>query len=264
MKLHEKLFYLLLCSVMLTGCSQNTSEEMPDIDALRQNSETAAETEQITEQTIPAEIYYLTDHGTQDSEELTKFRTQLETDGFIWNEGEISNIPTEDSILIFNAPQEDITPEEFQILKEYKQAGGDMLLLLPASESETRYKFLNNFLETYCIQLDYDKITETDNFRIKDDAIRLNIISQPDRMLQTAETVIGEPFGGVEDDPLTYENEKLNILVYSLDAVQNNTSVVVCGASDFLLDENFEKDTSHIAQEWIYSSLQWFTAYNSY
>ena len=84
-----------------------------------------------------------------------------------------------------------------------------------------------------------------------------------DVMLQTAETAIGEPFGGVEDDPLTYENEKLNILVYSLDAVQNNTAVVVCGASDFLLDENFEKDTSHIAQEWIYSSLQWFTTYNS-
>ena len=302
MKLHKKLCYLLLCAVMLTGCSQNTPEEMPDIDTLRQSPETTAETqaEPTTEEFVPTEIYYLTDHGTQDSKDLTKFRTQLETDGFLWNEGTISEIPAKDSILILNAPQEDITQEEFQMLKDYKQIGGDMLILLPASESETRYKFLNNLLETYCIQLDYDKISETDNFRIKDDAIRLNYIAQPDRMtayeesmldspvymrnmrsfhllgdyatdemfvdvmLQTAETAIGEPFGGVEDDPLTYENQKLDILVYSLDTIQNNTCAVVCGASDFLLDENFEKDTSHIAQEWIYSSLQWFTTYNSY
>ena len=44
MKLHKKLCYLLLCAVMLTGCSQNTPEEMPDIDTLRQNPETTAET----------------------------------------------------------------------------------------------------------------------------------------------------------------------------------------------------------------------------
>lgn len=183
------------------------------------------------------------------------------------------------------------------MLKEYMSQGGDLLLLLPASESETRYKFLNNLTEAFCFQIDYDKVTVPEQ---NTEFVLLNVIEMPERMayyddsmqtapvymqnmrsfhmlgdyatdemfvdviLQTPAGVIGEPFGGMEDDPLTYENQKLNIMVYSRNAVQDNSAVIACGASDFLLDENFDADTSKSAQKWIYSSLRWFTAYSAY
>ncbi len=306
MKFHKKLIFAsLCCSAILTGCSSSsgTSSELPNLDSLIQEENTnisEAETTEaatIQEERISADIFYLTDHHTQNPAELSKFRRQLTTDGFIWNECTLSELPADAGILIYNSPEEDLTSEEVQALQPFFDAGGDMLVLLPASESNTRYKFLNNLLETFSIQIDYDRITEPEkdsNFTL------LQIIGMPERMLayedsmsvkpvymqnmrsfhmlgdyatdelfidtmlQTSADVIGEPCGGMEDDPLTYENEKLNVLLYSRDAVRNNASVVVCGAADFLEDKNFDADTSKNAQNWIYSSLQWFSTYSAY
>lgn len=83
-----------------------------------------------------------------------------------------------------------------------------------------------------------------------------------DAMLQTLNTAIGEPYGGTEDDPLTYENENLNIMAYTRDSLRKNATLVVCGASDFLLDENFDSTFSTGAQKWVYSCLFWFDSYN--
>ena len=310
MKFHKKLFALLCCSALLTGCSADSgnSSELPDLDSIIQEEngtpvtesapeETSALPEETQPEVLPPEIYYLTDHGTQNPAELSEFRAQLETDGYLWNECTLSELPADAGILLCNSPEEDFTSEEVQNLQPFFDAGGDMMLLLPASESETRYKFLNNLLESFSLQMDYDRITEPGN---DSGFTLLQIIGMPERMLeyvdsmsvkpvymqnmrsfhilgdyatdelfidvmlQTSADVIGEPCGGTEDDPLTYENEKLNVLLYSRNAVRNNAAVVVCGAADFLNDENFDADTSKNAQNWIYSSLQWFTAYSSY
>ncbi|MBR0486014.1 MAG: hypothetical protein IJJ69_14760 [Oscillospiraceae bacterium] len=308
MKRHKTFLFLMLFSVLCTGCSQAESQsnaELPDLDSIIQQEDSTssseitseAETTQPETSAEPTDIFYLTSHGTETSSRLTKFRTQLETDGFIWNECEISDIPADADILIYNSPTEDLTSDEYQLLKEYMNQGGDLLLLLPASESETRYKFLNLLTESFSFQIDYDRITVP----IQDsELIFLQIIGMPDRMayyddsmqttpvymqnmrsfhmlgdyatdemfvdvmLQTTADAVGEPFGGTEDDPLTYENEKLNIMVYSRDALRNNAAVVACGASDFLLDENFDSNMSQGAQKWVYSSLNWFINYNKY
>ncbi|MBE6876354.1 MAG: hypothetical protein E7496_06480 [Ruminococcus sp.] len=302
MKFHKKLLFLMLCAVVCTGCSQadtQSSAELPDLDSMIQQENPAPSDAEIQPETSaePVNIFYLTSHGTEDSSHLTKFRAQLETDGYLWNECEISEIPADADILIYNTPAEDLTSEEFQLLREYMNQGGDLLLLLPASESETRYKFLNNFTEEFCFRIDYDRVTIPEQ---NSELTLLQIIAMPDRMeyyddsmqttpvymqnmrsfhmlgdyatdemfvdvmLQTTAQAVGEPFGGTEDDPLTYENEKLNIMVYSRDALRNNASVVACGASDFLLDENFDSDMSKGAQKWVYSSLGWFVNYSAY
>ncbi len=310
MKFHKKLFALLCCSALLTGCSADSGSgsDLPDLDSIIQEENGTSVTEAAPEETsvspeatqpeiISAEIYYLTDHGTQNPAELSKFRAQLETDGYVWKECTLSELPADAGMIIYNSPAEDLTAEEVQNLQPFFDAGGDMMILLPASESETRYKFLNNLMETFSIRMDYDRITEPGK---DNDFTLLQIIDMPERMLeyeesmsvkpvymqnmrsfhmlgdyatdelfidvmlQTSANVIGEPCGGTEDDPLTYENEKLNVLLYSRNAVRNNAAVVVCGAADFLNDENFDADTSKNAQNWIYSSLQWFTAYSSY
>ena len=304
MKHHKKLLFLILCSVLCTGCSQaesQSSAELPDLDSIIQEENvTSSEPEadiQPETSAEPADVFYLTSHGTEDSSHLTKFRNQLETDGFLWNECEISDIPADADILIYNTPSEDLTSEEFQLLKEYMHQGGDLLLFLPASESETRFKFLNHLTEEFCFQIDYDRVTIPE----QDSAfILLNIIEKPERMtyyddamqttpvyiqnirsfhflgdyatdemfvdvmLQTSAKAVGEPFGGTEDDPLTYENQKLNVMLYSRDAVRNNSAIVACGAADFLLDENFDANTSQGALKWVYSSLNWLVSYSAY
>ena len=298
---YRKLLFILLSGIILTGCSADTEScsSLPDPDSIieQENSsapeaDTEAETEAFSEN-----IYYLTRHQKEDSANLGKFKSHLETDGFVWNECEISDIPAEADILIYNFPKEDLSSEEYQILKDYTDRGGDFLLFLPASDSEVRYKFLNLFLDSFSFQIDYDNVTIPEQ-----DAnwVVLQPIGMPDRMtayddsmqtapvymqymrsfhmlgdyatdelfidvmLQTPEFAVGEPYGGTEDDPLTYENEKLNILVYSRDAIRNNASVIACGANAFLLDENFDSEISKPAQNWIYSSLFWFCNYDAY
>ena len=298
---YKKILFLILFSVLCTGCQAETEQDtaLPDLDSIIQQenaSDTLPETETETEK-FSENIYYLTSHQTESSGNLTEFKAHIETDGFVWNECEISAIPDDANILIYYAPQEDCTAEEYQILKDYTDRGGDIMLFLPASESEVRYKFLNRLLETFSMQIDYDKVTIPEQ---SFDMIALQIIGMPERMtaytesmmsdpvymrnfrsfhmlgnyatdelfvdamLQTPSNVIGEPCGGTEDDPLTYENEKLNVLLYSRDTVRNNACMVVCGAGEFLLNENFDSDMSQGAQNWIYSSLNWFMSYNNF
>ena len=293
---YRKILFCILFSVFCTGCqaASESNTSLPDLDSIIQQENTS-DTEQETEK-FSENIYYLTSHQTEDSAKLTKFQSHIETDGFHWNECDISAIPDDAKILIYDFPKEDFTAEEFQILKDYTDRGGDMLIFLPASESEVRYKFLGNLLESFSILLDYDKV---DILEQDFDLIALQIIGMPERMtaytefmtsepvymrnlrsfhmlgdyatdelfidamLQTSAAAVGQPFGGIEDDPLTYENEKLNVLLYSRDTLRDNASVIVCGADDFLFDENFDSPMSQGAQNWIYSSLNWFMNYNN-
>ncbi len=298
-----KINLMLLLSLLLTGCSEPVQEsaELPDLDSMIQQQETGTVPETAPEtipETFSQNIFYLTEYQTEDPANLTQFRAALEEQGFVWHQGSLEELPEEDQILICNFPKEDLNPETYQLLNAFADRGGDMLFLLPASESETRYKYWNRFLESFCIQMDYDLVTENDPARIQpDDSILVNYIAMPERMaayqedmltkgvfmrsprsfymlgdystdemfvdvmLQTSATVTGQPCGGTEDDPLTYENQKLNVLCYSLDALRQNASVVTCGAADFLTDEHFADSTSYTAQCWIYSSLYWFADY---
>lgn len=288
---------LLMAVLCLTGCSQEEAREsvdFPDLDSVIEEQEASDETQPEAE-AFSAEVYYLTSHQTTDPAELTKFRAHLEQDGFIWNESEILDIPADADMLIYDSPAEDLTTEECKFLEEYMDNGGKCLLLLPASDGEFRYKFLEHMLETFYITMDYDKVNQPEQDA---DLIPLQIVGlaeymntyddtmlttpvymqnirsfhmltagntdelYSDAMLQTLNTAIGEPYGGTEDDPLTYENENLNIMAYTRDSLRKNATLVVCGASDFLLDENFDSTFSTGAQKWVYSCLFWFDSYN--
>ena len=191
---YKKILFLILFSVLCTGCQAETEQDtaLPDLDSIIQQenaSDTLPETETETEK-FSENIYYLTSHQTESSGNLTEFKAHIETDGFVWNECEISAIPDDANILIYYAPQEDCTAEEYQILKDYTDRGGDIMLFLPASESEVRYKFLNRLLETFSMQIDYDKVTIPEqNF----DMIALQIIGMPERMTAYTESMMSDP-----------------------------------------------------------------------
>lgn len=283
--MRHRLFAALSAAVlMLCGCSQK-SPETPVSETLPP----------MTESSTPALVYYVTDHGTAPTGEITRFTAALEAQQCIVQADAFAALPTGADLVILNAPREDLTKEEAAQLDRYMDDGGHLLLLIPADETDTRYKYLERSLERYCIRMDYDRILETDKNRMQDGdpafpEIRqvhapegMTIVPETaerplylhncrsfhfetlenfhdlrlDAILETAVTAVGEPCGGVEDDPVTWENEQLMTMLYSRDTTHGNGFMVVSGAADFLLDENYDLTSSRSAQDYIFAAVGW-------
>lgn len=275
---------LLAAALLCCGCSQTPAE-----------SSVAETLPEITEPPVPALIYYVTDHETVSTGQITNFQSRIEEKGHVFRADALDALPADADLVILNAPRTDLTADEVTQLDSYMAEGGHLLLMMPSDESETRYKYLERFLDEYCIQMDYDIIRETDeNSMLGGDAYHplIQQISAPDgmtivpetaerplylnrcrsfhflakdnfsfmrqdAMLETATTAVGEPCGGVQDDPLTYEDEMLMTMLYSRDTSKHNAFVVCVGASDFLSDENFTLETSLSAQDYVFAAIDW-------
>lgn len=284
----------LMLTGMFAGCGNDTNTTAPT-GSVDSAAETAAPTEPAP---VSRNLCYITGNGTTDAAELEKFREQLAADGFVWNESTFSDIPADADALILNAPTADLTRDEMNALNSYMDDGGHLLLLLPAYEEEIRFKYLAQFLEPYCLRFDYDRISETDASRMLDGdkfTIQTDYIGRPDNMplyssaqdagivyfhdarsfhfvyqdhfstvkqdvmLKTAASVIGEPYGGQEDDPLTYEETALDVMGYARHEDKANASIVYVGAADFLSDDSYSADNA--AAAWVHSALEWFVLY---
>ncbi len=292
--MYRKTAMLCICMLLTAvfgGCSNHTTDS---VESTAQPDATAAT------ETVSRNLYYAKGNGTVDPAKLGSFRAQLEADGYSWNEVSLTEIPSDADAVILNSPKQDITSAELEHLDDYMDQGGHLLLLLPANEAETRYKYLGRFLEPYCMVIDYDRICETDRTRIVNDDpfhFRADFISRPDKMpvysaiedtgtaslhnarsfyyivhdlvsrvkqdvmLKTSASVVGEPYGGDEDDPIIYEETALNVMGYARDESRANSSVVFVGAGDFLLDENYADENSAYMVSMIHSSLGWFVQY---
>ncbi|MDE6777127.1 MAG: hypothetical protein K2J25_04235, partial [Oscillospiraceae bacterium] len=82
-----------------------------------------------------------------------------------------------------------------------------------------------------------------------------------DSMLQSFTTAVGTPWGGIQDDPETYEEENLPVMIYCREESRNNACMIAMGSSDFLLDENYEDTFAKSAQNWAYSAIDWLYNY---
>ncbi len=288
----RKLFSILCAAMLLAavGCQKQETTSTPD------STEVTSDTVVVT----PAHYGYLTGHGETDTSELTRFFAQLKADGHTCEEITISEVNGEYDGLILCAPQEDITKEELDALDIYMDSGGQVLLLMPASIADTRYKYLGQFLEEYCITLDYDLVSETSAGNMvnnDEEFIVCQKVAMPDTfaaynddlsscspfmrharsfhvtyktgfysmlldsMIQSNTSAIGTPCGGVEDDPIAYEDEALNLMVYSQDKERKYSAIVAIGANDFLLDEHYDEETSRCMVSYVYSTLMWFEQY---
>ncbi len=282
--------FCVLLALASAGCKANETA-----DDSMETTEAASQ-----EETIVRTLGYITGHGETDTAELTKMFAQLETDGYTWETLTLTEIPAALGGLILSDPKEDLTREELSALDEYMDAGGQVLLLMPASDADTRFKYLEQFLEEYCIALDYQIVSETSSVNmVNDDPYFLtgSLVSYPsgmtlysdnvttfspfmrnarcfhivygesynasliDCMVQTGDTAVGTPWGGVEDDPLTYEGEALDLMVYSQNKDRSYSAVVAVGSNDFLLDEHYDEETSKCMTDFIYSTLDWFMRY---
>ncbi|MBQ4464649.1 MAG: Gldg family protein [Oscillospiraceae bacterium] len=281
-----KLASLLTAALcLLCGCSSTAAPETSLSETLPP----------MTEAPDPALIYYATDHGTTDPGELTQFMGKLADTGYTVESDVLAQLPMNADAVVINSPQEDLTQEDVEALDLYMDQGGHVLLLAPAFEGAVRFKYLGRFLEEYCIVMDDDRIRETDKSRMlgeQEDHILVDQIHAPtgmtivpetaerplyqhgarsfrfavmdnfdnvqqDLMLRTAASAVGEPCGGTSDDPVTYEGETLTTMLYSRDETRQNSFVVCVGAADFLLDENFTREESLSAQDYVFAALAW-------
>lgn len=275
---------LTACMVLLCGCSGGTG------------TENMAETlPPMTEVPEPVLVYYVNDHGTTDTGVLTQFMGKLSECGYTVQEDALASLPMNADAVVISAPQEDMTSEELQKLDLYMDQGGHVLLLMPANESETRFKYFERFLEEYCVLMDYDRIEETSKARMSGEdpthilidqihaplgmsiqpetaeralylrnvrsfhfAVMDNFDSiQQDLMLRTAGTATGIPCGGTADDPETFEGETLTTMLYSRNDQRQNSFVVCVGASDFLEDAQYDLETSKSAQDYVFAAFEW-------
>ncbi len=301
----RKLSFLCACLLLAMGlaaCNSGTTDSgTSTADSLPSDSTESIDGTVAPTDPIPCQIGYVTGHGEMDVGQLTSFISQVEQDGYEWEEVSLTAIPEDTDILIINSPTQDISDAELNALNAYSDEGRHLLFLLPANEAEVRYKNFSNHLDRFCLQIDYNHITETDSTRILEDNpgfILADIISYPtnmtlyseqatsgtpflldarsfhfmyqdnfstikiDTMLQTAVSAIGTPCGGTEDDPLTFENEKLTIMGYSRDEGRNNACVVAVGASNFLTDTYYHETYSRSQVDLVHSSLGWFRMYS--
>ncbi len=290
----------LLLAVTLGACSTGENASSSDSSPAAESSSAATEEPAVTEPPAPCQIGYVTGHGEMDDAEISKFVAQTAQDGYEWEEVSLLEIPEETDLLIINSPTADLSADELNALDAYADQGRHVLLLLPANEAETRYKNLGHFLDGFCLTIDYDHITETDSTRMLNDNdafILADVISYPsnmtlyseeaasglpflldarsfhfvyrenfdtikiDAMLQTAPTAIGTPCGGTEDDPLTFEEERLTVMAYSRDEGRKNACVVAVGASNFLTDAHYDASYSRSPVDFVHSTLGWFRFY---
>ncbi|MCR4647055.1 MAG: hypothetical protein K5695_16880 [Oscillospiraceae bacterium] len=288
---------LLLCAALLTGCSGNTQSEasLPDLDSM------------ISEETQPAQkvyaglIYYATDHGTVDAAGMTSWKAELETMGNTWKADALASVPAaSDTILVLNAPTEDINQNDLNALDALFDAGGHMLLVLPANESEVRYKYLERALEEFCIRMDYDLVTDPAEGHMLEgsNAVLMSRIGTPDGMsldekyysaplmldntrsfsffynegygsikmdgfLETDITAVGTPCGGTEDDPETFEGKALKTMLYARDEDRGNASVVALGSGSFLTDAKYSDALSEQPLGWVTATIPWMIWLNN-
>ncbi len=301
--MNRKRILSLTCALLLaacTGCKENGTET---------SSPSAGTTQPATQpatEAAPGILGYVTGHGETDIAELDAFQAALEARNFTFGTVTLDALPPKMDALILSAPTGDFTKAELDVLDAYMDEGGQILMLLPASDAETRFKYLGQFLEEYCITLDYNLVTETNqgnmvrgeesfivgtpvtipttmrldaqasaNAPFLQNARSFHLLSSSaylgegtdfdsfliDSIVQSGTTAVGTPFGGQEDDPETYEGQPLNLMLYSQNKDRNYSSVVCIGANQFLLDDQFDEETSSSMLGYVYSTLDWFMQY---
>lgn len=118
---------------------------------------------------ITPSVYFLTGHGEKAVDEhYTNFKKNLKNVNYAVKELNLSSetaVPEDAAIIIVAAPQTDITDDEKKKLDDYLDNGGNLSLLMSPNQSNEDYANLLEIMHEYCLGMDYNVITETDESR---------------------------------------------------------------------------------------------------
>ncbi len=167
---------------------------------------------------ITPSVYFLTGHGEKAVDEYyTNFKKNLKNVNYAVKELNLSSesaVPEDAAIIIAAAPQTDITTDEKEKLDVYLDNGGNLSLLMSPNQSNEDYENLLEIMHEFCLGMDYNKITETDESRhISGD--NSTILVELYNLNEEQENGSTGLEGFVSDD-LNLDNEKLTDLTSTL------------------------------------------------
>ena len=113
-------------------------------------------------------LYFLEGHGETSLDDMTKLEANLKNNNYgsaPLNLATAYGVPDDCRILVIVNPQFDITEDEYEKIYHYTENGGNVSVLISPNESETSFTNIERLLAGYCIGMNYDRVTETDENR---------------------------------------------------------------------------------------------------
>lgn len=111
-------------------------------------------------------VYFLTGHGEKEmSSSYSSLSALMKSKNYrtaSLNLNDAESVPDDAEIIIIAAPSSDITEHEADKLNAYLDEGGNISVMLSPNGGEFDYDNLQEVIDPFCIDIDYDYIRETD------------------------------------------------------------------------------------------------------
>lgn len=110
-------------------------------------------------------VYFLEGHGEIPLSDMTILSTNLGNYNYgarTLNLTTAQEVPEDCCILIVAGPQIDITDDEYKKIYAYTERGGNLNLLMSPNDAKSTYPNIEHLMSSYCIGMNYDRVTETD------------------------------------------------------------------------------------------------------
>ena len=123
----------------------------------------------VVEGTQPV-IYFLEGHGENPLSKYTKLSTNMQNFNYgikTLNLVSADAVPADACIVISAGPTEDLSEEEYNKLSKFADLGGNIILMMSPNQKEFSYRNFSHLMSDFCLEMDYDRIRESDSSRYK-------------------------------------------------------------------------------------------------
>lgn len=113
-------------------------------------------------------LYFLEGHGETPLDRMSQLNANLKNNNYGAAQLNLTTavaVPDDCRILVIANPQFDITADEYSKILTYTQNGGNISVLMSPNPEKTPYSNIEQLLYTYCIGMNYDRVTESDENR---------------------------------------------------------------------------------------------------
>ena len=123
----------------------------------------------VVEGTQPV-VYFLEGHGENPVSKYSKLTPNLQNFNYGIKTLNLMNadaVPDDACIIVAAGPTEDISEAEYEKLTSFTEKGGNIMLLMTPNEKEFSYKNITHLMSDFCLDMDYNRIHESDTARHK-------------------------------------------------------------------------------------------------
>lgn len=249
-------------------------------------------------QIVPT-VYFVSEHGTADISNYSFLESMLKSQNYSLKSVDLSmenSVPDDALAVVYAAPKEDITKEEKNLLLDYAEQGGNIIMLLSPNAKEIKYENIEEVLETYKIGMDYNKVYETqtdlcapdDKYTIMCDFVDndftkaitatsggLPLYMTPSRsfystksaddtstdivvtpLIQTSQSARSEICGGIIKDA-NVPGGYLYLAANATDTTRNDSKLLVMGSAEFMSDEVIKQGLTLLTPYIFLQSISW-------